>query len=507
MQSNSCSPSTQKPTQDSEVSATTAFYIFAAANIFSALYAPILDCDEVYNYWEPTHYLTHGYGFQTWEYSPEYSIRSWFYVCLHAAIGSLSSLVVKTKQAEFYCIRSALALICAVCQTRLFSSISRVLDQRIAFIFLVVTWSSPGMFHSSTAYLPSSFAMYCNMLAMSSLLEWRTGSNLDMGIFWFGTGGLIGWPFSAALSVPFVIEESILSSITGDFGGLVRRILGGTIYCLIVLVVQACVEVFFYHKFVLVPWNIVKYNIFSGQGRGPNIFGTETADFYIRNLLLNFHIWFILAALAAPILAIQFQTSKTVSGLAFVRRFSFTVPFYMWLAIFSAQPHKEERFMYPMYPFLALNASLALDGFLYWFGNKAKTSLPGKIPGWMKLLITGPVLFLAVQAGLLRIAGTISAYRAPLQVYGSGKLHHQTSPYDSDIVCIGKEWFRFPSSYLLPDGVRAKFIKSEFDGLLPGEFKEAKQGFGLFPGTWMIPPNMNDQNIPDPSKLVSRRIV
>ena len=26
------------------------------------------DCDEVFNYWEPLHYLLYGYGFQTWEY-------------------------------------------------------------------------------------------------------------------------------------------------------------------------------------------------------------------------------------------------------------------------------------------------------------------------------------------------------------------------------------------------------------------------------------------------------
>ena len=28
----------------------------------------IHDCDEVYNYWEPLHYLLYGYGKQTWEY-------------------------------------------------------------------------------------------------------------------------------------------------------------------------------------------------------------------------------------------------------------------------------------------------------------------------------------------------------------------------------------------------------------------------------------------------------
>ena len=50
--------------------------------------------------------------------------------------------------------------------------------------------------------------------------------------------------------------------------------------------------------------------------------------------------------------------------------------------------------------------------------------------------------------------------------------------------------------------MRAKFIKSEFDGLLPGEFSEAKTGFGVWPGAWLIPSGMNDQNIEDMGKYV-----
>lgn len=36
----------------------------------------------VFNYWEPLHYLYKGYGFQTWETSPQYAIRSWAYTIL-----------------------------------------------------------------------------------------------------------------------------------------------------------------------------------------------------------------------------------------------------------------------------------------------------------------------------------------------------------------------------------------------------------------------------------------
>ena len=78
-----------------------AFYIFLLANVLAAAYAPIQDCDEVFNYWEPTHYLTHGYGLQTWEYSPEFAIRSWAYVTLHAVASKLASVLPFTSKARY----------------------------------------------------------------------------------------------------------------------------------------------------------------------------------------------------------------------------------------------------------------------------------------------------------------------------------------------------------------------------------------------------------------------
>lgn len=69
--------------------------------IAGAMYSNINDCDEggssllqcvsfcidrvflVYNFWEPLHFLGQGYGFQTWESSPKYALRSWAYILLH----------------------------------------------------------------------------------------------------------------------------------------------------------------------------------------------------------------------------------------------------------------------------------------------------------------------------------------------------------------------------------------------------------------------------------------
>ena len=52
--------------------------------IVGALATSIGDCDEVFNYWEPTHHVVFGGGMQTWEYAPRFALRSYVYVLLHA---------------------------------------------------------------------------------------------------------------------------------------------------------------------------------------------------------------------------------------------------------------------------------------------------------------------------------------------------------------------------------------------------------------------------------------
>lgn len=255
---------------------------------------------------------------------------------------------------------------------------------------------------------------------------------------------------------------------------------------------------------VVVPLNIVLYNIFSGSGRGPGIYGTEPWHFYIRNLLLNFNIWFILAMASMPLFILhKLFSSKRESAQTGLRSIIFMSPFYLWLGIFSFQPHKEERFMYPVYPALALNAAMALHIILVAIGNSDPKTLVGRIPARLKLLIVSICMIGSIDLGLARMYGIYSAYSAPLKIYeplriaGVGALG---APGDS--VCFGKDWYRFPNSYFLPNGMKAKFIKSEFNGLLPGEFAEARTGFGFWAGAWLMPAGMNDQNIEDPGKYV-----
>ena len=268
---------------------------------------------------------------------------------------------------------------------------------------------------------------------------------------------------------------------------------------------DVAINTFFYRKPEFVAWNIVKYNIFSQSG-GPELYGTEPVTFYFRNLLLNFNIWFPLALAVLPLALLQDLLGRTPGRFLGLRTLAITAPFYLWFAIFSLQPHKEERFMYPAYPFLALNAAMSSHILLTAIGTSSPGSLISKIPAKLRLASVSAVFLAAATLSLARIYGTYAAYSAPLAIYaplGAGASPESGVGADGASVCFGKEWYRFPSSYFLPRGMHARFIRSEFRGLLPGEFAEAGAAApGFRAGTWLPPSGMNDQNQEDPGKYV-----
>lgn len=129
-----------------------------------------------------------------------------------------------------------------------------------------------------------------------------------------------------------------------------------------------CIDSLVYGKLTIVPWNIVKYNIFGGFERGPTLFGTEPWYFYLNNLILNFNVAVPLALISFPALIVTNIVDRRRLGFAPTPNQSShstllalrLAPFYIWLGILTMQPHKEERFMFPAYPLLCFNAAVAI---------------------------------------------------------------------------------------------------------------------------------------------------
>ena len=55
----------------------------------------LTDCDEVYNYYEPLHFVLYGYGLQTWEYAEEYALRTYAYLMPAAGVVKAVTVVLQ----------------------------------------------------------------------------------------------------------------------------------------------------------------------------------------------------------------------------------------------------------------------------------------------------------------------------------------------------------------------------------------------------------------------------
>lgn len=64
-----------------------------------------------------SHYLLFDTGFQTWEYSPQYALRSYFYLLIHVVPAWIYNIIFQpNKILLFYFIRCMMAIICAAAE-------------------------------------------------------------------------------------------------------------------------------------------------------------------------------------------------------------------------------------------------------------------------------------------------------------------------------------------------------------------------------------------------------
>lgn len=212
------------------------------------------------------------------------------------------------------------------------------------------------------------------------------------------------------------------------------------------------------------------------------------------------------------------------------------IPFYLWFIVFSLQAHKEERFMYVAYPLLALNAAISIFLIRSWtsrFAGVLGANIHTRVTvlRYTSVVILLGYTFLSVS----RILAILTRYRAPFDVYSS--LWSEQAPdqltnrnyIDEDFpnnidapfknVCVGKEWYRFPSQFFLPSDTRLQFLKTSFEGQLPqtfeedfkvgsyqvdGEFKYYRQRVYGWYGARKAPEGFNDLNKENPNVYVTQ---
>lgn len=225
------------------------FVTLVTWRVYYCLTLPILDCDETFNYWEPAFALLQQqkatlaeeieplspssapspyFGKQTWEYAPEFALRSWLFVWLYAFPGYLTqhlqsllsgqSLPANTFANDtvvlYFICKISLTVLAAVIETYFITAvgvrlralgtgraialegtsntkIKGVTDLRVkqasiahagTLLAFLIVGASAGTTQAAVSFLPSSFATLCSYVALGSWLLYdsrgRCGSEL-----------------------------------------------------------------------------------------------------------------------------------------------------------------------------------------------------------------------------------------------------------------------------------------------------------------------------------------
>lgn len=427
-------------------------YMSATSNI-------IHDCDEVFNYWEPLHFLLYKSGFQTWEYSSQFALRSYLYLLFHELVGKPASwLYGGEKVRVFYAVRLFLGLISVITDTVLVVALSRKYGRRLAAYTLAMLCLTSGCFFASTSFLPSSFSMYAVSLSSGLFLLEKPAMAVSVAV----VGVILGWPFSILVFLPVT------------FYALARKFkqtfLSGAITSLALLALSLLVDYHYYGRWTSSVLNLLIYNVLGGGE--SHLYGIEGPLYYLRNGFNNFNFCFVLALLFLGILPIV--RKKYVPDLLVV-----ISPLYIWLGFMSLQPHKEERFLYPIYPLVCVAASAVIESFPDLFRDPYYPNANYLMVMIAKCL-RPVVLGLILCASHARTFSMLNGYSAPLEIYKHFEHHEDVG--SGSVVCVGSEWHRFPSSFFIPDYVgEVRWIDDGFRGLLPLPFNSTLGGTSAAP--------------------------
>jgi alpha-1,2-mannosyltransferase len=275
--------------------------------------------------------------------------------------------------------------------------------------------------------------------------------------------------------------------------------------------------------------------------------------YYIKNLLLNLTLIAPLAMPALPLLILARMydgatAAKSTSTTATIEQqqrqlrekervtsswwdlVSILSSFYLWLLILVPRPHKEERFLFPIYPALCLAAVVTCDTVIQLVATRllerrvshSMTSpqlatTAALIVATRALLIAAAILGIVLPIILLSLARTAALhkyYTAPLHIYAilAAALSSSTTTSTQSTaaaarVCTCGEWYRFPSSFFLTSSssgssssnLKLGYLPSSFGGQLPQDFSI----YGSGPASRDVLQPFNDQNRHQPERYVS----
>lgn len=290
---------------------------------------------------------------------------------------------------------------------------------------------------------------------------------------------LLGWPFAALIGLPLCYDILIKQQKYKLFF-FWTGISAATIFIPMVVIDSS-----YFGKLTIAPLNIIFYNVFTSHG--PNLYGTEPWTFYFINGFLNYNIVWICALLTPLLLFItSFVVPAKSKATLYLPHYLSLAPLYLWLSVFILQPHKEERFLYPIYPMIALCGAISIDAVQKMIYRVKTLIWPPQVRSHYldhTMWLAAIAMIVSTVLGLSRITALYLNYHAPLDLMMDLNTFYTQHTHPDNItynVCVGKDWYRFPSSFFLPSSnFRLRFLKSDFKGILPAYYDESEKGSAI----------------------------
>ncbi|KNH07716.1 hypothetical protein XU18_1607 [Perkinsela sp. CCAP 1560/4] len=436
-----------------------------------ALYQPILDCDETFNYWEPLHYLFFGCGLQTWEYHPDFALRSWLYIKLHKIL-LLPVAVFRGKihkSVYFYALKCILGMITALTASRFRTAVGYRFGQSIGTNAGLIILGGVGIHSAGVSFLPSSFSMVALFLSLSEWLRLgldRCPDQSDSTRVWFriiaytAASFFLGWPFALPSALAYAIH-----CLLHDTTHICLRFAAGV--TLLILSVSTVVDSISYGRLTLPVFNLLRYNLMPTEHAGSHLYGTEPVSYMLRNLILCFNLIFPIALFFPVSLCLQPYIANPPKPRD---AWAYTATLWVLLGAWSCVPHKEERFFSQMYPFIVLSAAVTIETghqFCCRIFSQTAASILYKVFFALYFCIS-----------IARSLALFTLYSAPRELHDAFRRTmpmHDDTEANQRTICYSKDWYRFPSSFFLPsdsERVRVAFVKSDgLDAQLPVPFR------------------------------------
>jgi alpha-1,2-mannosyltransferase len=422
---------------------------------------------------------------QTWEYAPQFALRTYTYLYPLLGVSKLYTFLLPTiplasmlvgrevthdRMALFILLRATLAGVMGLAEVNFLTAISEqvpfhrslthqpLVSREVSYATGFMLLTSAGMAHASGALLPSSSFLLAWLLSASCYTRQQVTPFILIAV----TATLaIGWPFGVVCLIPMGVHILWTSERP------IKLLLVTLMYSIVVQATVMCIDFTHYGRWTSATYNIFRYN---ARGGGDELYGVEPISYYIKNALLNIN---YMAGLSLIVLPVCFYRRNLGSPLP-TPLVTLTASLYFWLAIVVPRPHKEERFLFPIYAIAILSAVVVLEQL--WLSVKGRRTI------WFLALLPSSMI------GVSRTMALAKYYTSPLDVYAA------IPSTATGSVCTCGEWYRFPSSFMLPPETRLAFSKSSFTGQLPKPF-EAE---GSRAGT-----NFNDANREEQDRYVN----